>query len=62
MSVLKKINHKTVSQQTQNAWSTAFERREKDPLGLEDIQELDVDLFASDSEPQSEQWLEEILP
>ncbi len=61
MSVLKKINHKTVSQQTQNAWSTAFERREKDPLGLEDIQGWDVDLFASDSEPQSEQWLEEIL-
>ncbi len=61
MSVLKKINHKTVSQQTQNAWSTAFERRKKDPLGLEDIQEWGVDLSASDSEPQSEQWLEEIL-
>ncbi len=61
MSVLKKINHKTVSQQTQSAWSTAFERRKKDPLGLEDIQEWDVDLSASDSEPQSEQWLEEIL-
>jgi hypothetical protein len=62
MSVLKKINQHDVDKQIQKAWRTAFEGRKKDPLGLNDILEMDFDLLATESEPgNNPDWLEELL-
>ena len=62
MSVLQKINQHEVDKQIQNAWRTAFECRKKDPLGLNDILEMDFDVLATDSGPgNNPDWLEELL-
>ena len=62
MSVLEKINHHDVDKQTQSTWRTAFECRKKDPLGLNEIWETDLDSLATGSEQGNNQdWLEELL-
>ena len=62
MSVLEKINHHDVDKQTQSAWRIALECRKKDPLGLNEIWEVDLDSLATGSEQGNNQdWLEELL-
>ena len=64
MTVLNKINQHDVDKQTQNTWRTAFECRNKDPLGLNDIDlwEPDFNALATESEwDDNPDWFEDIL-